>query len=80
MLKTCGTTRLLSAVDPILELAALNEHVKLFPSSVRFTRSTYLFPEEQCEHPRFIRGRVRISREQVWPLGVKLELCHGFKL
>ena len=50
VLKTCGTTRLLSAVDPILELAALNEHVKLFPSSVRFTRSTYLFPEEQREH------------------------------
>ena len=50
VLKTCGTTRLLSAVDPILELAALNEHVKLFPCSVRFTRSTYLFPEEQREH------------------------------
>jgi S-adenosylmethionine decarboxylase proenzyme len=50
VLKTCGTTKLLSAVDPILERAALIERMKLVPSSVRFTRSTYLFPEEQREH------------------------------
>jgi len=54
VLKTCGTTKLLSAVDPILELAksidTANGFQKLVPSSVRFTRSTYLFPEEQREH------------------------------
>ena len=50
VLKTCGTTKLLSAVDPILERAASIERLKLVPSSVRFTRSTYLFPEEQPEH------------------------------
>ena len=80
VLKTCGTTKLLSAVDPILERAASIERLKLVPSSVRFTRSTYLFPEEQREHHVSFTDECEISRGQVWPLGVKLELRHGFKL
>ena len=80
MLKTCGTTKLLSAVDPILELAALNRAFEIGSVLGKIYALHVFVSGRAARAPRFFYGRVRISREQVWPLGVKLELCHGFKL
>lgn len=52
VLKTCGTTLLLSAVPTILEQAA---GVGLRPRRCKYSRASFLFPEQQ----------VRISRLSV---------------
>lgn len=46
VLKTCGTTRLLDAVPRIVELAA---GLNLTPARVKYTRASFLFPEQQPE-------------------------------
>lgn len=47
VLKTCGTTRLLSSVPRLLELA---EALDLKPCRCKFTRASFLFPEQQVRH------------------------------
>uniref|UniRef100_A0A7R9VAB0 adenosylmethionine decarboxylase n=1 Tax=Chlamydomonas euryale TaxID=1486919 RepID=A0A7R9VAB0_9CHLO len=44
ILKTCGTTRLLNSVPRLLELAGA---IGMFPARVKFSRATFLFPEQQ---------------------------------
>lgn len=44
VLKTCGTTKLLSCVPVMLELAA---GLDMAPSRVKYSRASYLFPEQQ---------------------------------
>ena len=44
ILKTCGTTRLLNSVPRLLEFAAA---LGLKPSRCKFSRATFLFPEQQ---------------------------------
>lgn len=44
VLKTCGTTRLLNAVPRLLELAA---SIGMTPRRCKFSRASFLFPEEQ---------------------------------
>ena len=47
ILKTCGTTKLLAAVAPLLQLAA---GLDMAPSRVKYSRASYLFPEQQVSH------------------------------
>ncbi|WOL12117.1 S-adenosylmethionine decarboxylase proenzyme-like [Canna indica] len=44
IIKTCGTTRLLLSIPPILELA---QHLSLSVKSVRYTRGSFKFPGAQ---------------------------------
>ncbi|MEW5301869.1 MAG: hypothetical protein WDW38_008494 [Sanguina aurantia] len=44
VLKTCGTTRLLNAVPRLLELAA---SIGMTPRRCKFSRASFLFPDEQ---------------------------------
>ena len=44
VLKTCGTTKLLSCVPHMCELAA---GLGLEPARVKYTRASYLFPDQQ---------------------------------
>ncbi|XP_021750276.1 LOW QUALITY PROTEIN: S-adenosylmethionine decarboxylase proenzyme-like, partial [Chenopodium quinoa] len=44
VLKTCGTTKLLLAIDPTLKLA---ESIGLIVSSVLYSRGTFIFPNAQ---------------------------------
>lgn len=44
IIKTCGTTKLLLAIPPILELA---ESISLKVKSVRYTRGSFIFPGAQ---------------------------------
>ncbi|XP_042503666.1 S-adenosylmethionine decarboxylase proenzyme-like [Macadamia integrifolia] len=44
ILKTCGTTKLLQAIPPILEFAS---SLSLSVSSVKYSRGTFIFPDAQ---------------------------------
>lgn len=44
ILKTCGTTKLLLSITPILKLA---ESLSLVVSSVKYSRGTFIFPDSQ---------------------------------
>ncbi len=44
VLKTCGTTKLLAAVAPLLQLAA---GLDMAPARVKYSRASFLFPEQQ---------------------------------
>lgn len=44
VLKTCGTTKLLSAVPRLLELAAT---IGMKPRRCKYSRASFLFPEQQ---------------------------------
>ena len=50
VLKTCGTTKLLAAVAPLLELAA---GLGMTPRRVKFSRASFLFPEQQVSSSSF---------------------------
>ena len=54
ILKTCGTTKLLAAVAPLLQLAA---GLDMAPATVKYSRASYLFPEQQvgCLSPLVTR-------------------------
>ena len=45
VLKTCGTTKLLSCVPFMVQLAA--DHADMAPARVKYTRASFLFPEQQ---------------------------------
>ena len=45
VLKTCGTTKLLSCVPFMVQLAA--EQADMAPARVKYTRASFLFPEQQ---------------------------------
>ncbi|XP_027333113.1 S-adenosylmethionine decarboxylase proenzyme-like [Abrus precatorius] len=52
VLKTCGTTRLLLSIKPILELAA---SLSLSVFAVKYSRGTFIFPNDQhAPHNSFI--------------------------
>ncbi|KAF4390157.1 hypothetical protein G4B88_005075 [Cannabis sativa] len=52
IIKTCGTTKLLSSIPPILRLA---DKLSLAVSAVRYSRGTFIFPEAQpAPHRNFI--------------------------
>ena len=44
ILKTCGTTKLLAAVAPLLQLAA---GLGMAPARAKYSRASFLFPEHQ---------------------------------
>ena len=44
VLKTCGTTKLLAAVAPLLQLAA---GLGMEPARAKYSRASFLFPEQQ---------------------------------
>jgi S-adenosylmethionine decarboxylase proenzyme len=45
VLKTCGTTKLLNAVPELLAMAA--EHLGMTPRRCKYSRASFLFPEQQ---------------------------------
>lgn len=49
VLKTCGTTKLLNAVPRLLEMAA---ELGLEPRRCKYSRASYLFPEQQVRSGR----------------------------
>ena len=50
ILKTCGTTKLLCSVPRLAEMAA---ELGMNPSRCKFTRASYLFPDQQVYLPSF---------------------------
>lgn len=62
VLKTCGTTKLLSCVPFMCQLAA---GVGMAPARVKYTRASFLFPEQQpAPHTSFEQVRARPGRQQ----------------
>jgi len=59
ILKTCGTTRLLDAVPKILELAA---GLGLEPRYAEYSRSEFMFPENQPPPHRSFKEEVAVLR------------------
>ncbi|CAN1166875.1 S-adenosylmethionine decarboxylase proenzyme [Linum perenne] len=60
ILKTCGTTKLLLAVDPILKLAA---SLSLSVSDVLYSRGSFIFPEHQLAPHRSFSEEVSALNE-----------------
>lgn len=66
VLKTCGTTKLLSCVPYMCQLAA---GVGMAPARVKYTRASFLFPEQQpAPHTSFdqVRGPRAGGRARGW--------------
>lgn len=57
VIKTCGTTKLLLSIPPILKLAG---SLSLEVQSVRYTRGSFIFPEAQPFPHRFFSEEVAI--------------------
>lgn len=66
VLKTCGTTKLLSCVPFMEELAA---GLGMTPSRVKYTRASYLFPEQQPAMHSSFEQECSILHEQFSRLG-----------
>lgn len=71
VLKTCGTTRLLNAVPRLLEIAA---SIGMTPRRCKFSRASFLFPEEQ------VGGVSRASIRVSGGLVKTCSLCRTHKL
>lgn len=56
VLKTCGTTRLLEAVAPLLDAAA---RVDMLPHRCKYTRGTFMFPQVQPAPYRSFEDEVK---------------------
>ncbi|TKY54656.1 S-adenosylmethionine decarboxylase proenzyme [Spatholobus suberectus] len=54
IIKTCGTTRLLLSIKPILDLAA---SLSLSVLAVKYSRGTFLFPNDQPAPHNSFAGR-----------------------
>ncbi|KAL5581094.1 hypothetical protein UlMin_013536 [Ulmus minor] len=60
IIKTCGTTKLLSAIPPILQLA---DSLSLFVFSVKYSRGTFIFPNAQpSPHRSFAEEVAALNR------------------
>ena len=57
IIKTCGTTKLLLAIPPILKLA---ESISLKVRSVRYTRGSFIFPGAQSYPHRHFSEEVAV--------------------
>ena len=56
ILKTCGTTKLLAAVAPLLQLA---DGLGMAPIRAKYSRASFLFPEQQVRlQPRVLSRRI----------------------
>jgi uncharacterized membrane protein YgcG len=66
VLKTCGTTRLLSAVPRLLEAA--HALLGMRPRRACFTRASFLFPEQQPAPHTSFESEARFLRSCVAPL------------
>lgn len=74
ILKTCGTTKLLASVPALIDAAAA---VGLTPCRAKYSRASFLFPEQQvrhaiCKHQRGCSLTARPNRPTV---GLSLILC-----
>lgn len=68
ILKTCGTTRLLSSIPRILELA---ESISLGVSAVKYSRGSFIFPNEQHAPHRSFSEEVSSLNDYFGNLNVK---------
>lgn len=80
IVKTCGKTRLLNCLPLLLRLAATiggdDETKTLVPSSLRFARSSYMFPDEQrCPHTSLDEEIAQLRK--LFPDGVLSTLGSG---
>ncbi|PIN01358.1 S-adenosylmethionine decarboxylase [Handroanthus impetiginosus] len=67
ILKTCGTTKLLLSIPPILKLADM---LKLSVSSVRYTRGSFIFPGAQPFPHRSFAEEVAVLDNHFTKLGL----------
>lgn len=69
VLKTCGRTKLLAAVPRLLELA--EQHCCMVPTRVRYSRASFLFPEQQPEVYHRFEDECAELRKTFGSLGVR---------
>ncbi|GBF89555.1 S-adenosylmethionine decarboxylase [Raphidocelis subcapitata] len=68
VLKTCGTTKLLSAVPRLLEMAA--QRLGMEPRRCKYSRASFLFPEQQpTPYREGFEGEARFLRSHFGHLG-----------
>ncbi|KAE8730029.1 S-adenosylmethionine decarboxylase proenzyme [Hibiscus syriacus] len=72
IIKTCGTTKLLLAISPILKLAG---SLSLYVKSVRYTRGSFIFPGAQSYPHRSFSEEVAILDEYFGKLGGGSKAC-----
>ncbi|GMI75287.1 S-adenosylmethionine decarboxylase 3 [Hibiscus trionum] len=72
IIKTCGTTKLLLAIPPILKLA---ESLSLALKSVRYTRGSFIFPGAQPYPHRNFSEEVAILDDYFGKLGGGSKAC-----
>lgn len=72
ILKTCGTTKLLLSVPPILKFADI---LGLTVSSVKYTRGTFLFPGAQPFPHRHFSDEVAVLDSYFSKLGLSSKAC-----
>ena len=69
VLKTCGRTKLLAAIPHLLELAEKN--CSMVPARVRYSRASFLFPEQQPEVYHRFERECGLLKETFRSLGVR---------
>ena len=73
VLKTCGTTKLLAAVPRILELAAKQGQE---PLRVKYSRASYLFPDQQPSDHKFFCDEAAFLDTQFGHMGLQGGRAH----
>lgn len=66
VLKTCGTTRLLQCVGKLLEFA---KEIGMEPCRVRYSRASFLFPEDQPNPHNAFDEETAVLQGYFWCLG-----------
>ncbi|KAJ9140639.1 hypothetical protein P3X46_031264 [Hevea brasiliensis] len=72
IIKTCGTTKLLLAIPPILKLA---DALSLAVKSVRYTRGSFIFPGAQSYPHRSFSEEVCVLDSYFGKLGAESKAC-----
>ena len=70
IIKTCGTTKLLLSIPPILKLS---EELSLSVKSVRYTRGSFIFPSAQVYPHRSFTEEVMVLDSHFGNLGMESE-------